>query len=131
MAVTRSALQARTDGGWEIAADWLAADATVSTQAAIDSFADYGNTYRSLMFIFKVTGAKPATFVVDQSEDGTTLEDKSGGAGVEDTPCSAGMQRSVIVHEIPSLGWRVSAYSSDPGNPSTTVNRRVLGRRSR
>ncbi len=117
---------------WVVIADWLLADVTVSTIAALDaSFVDYGNKYGDLMFVFKVTGGHAAAFQIDHTEDvnAVYIEDLQSGSAIIEVPCAAGKQATRRIMDIGELGWRVSAYSSEGGNPSTTVNRRILGRR--
>lgn len=117
---------------WEIIKDWLLADVSVSTLAALDAnFEDLGNKYKDLEFVFRVTGGHAAAFQIDHTEDknGVYVEDLQSGAAILEVPCAAGKQATRRIMDIGELGWRVSAYSSEGGNPATTVNRRVLGRR--
>jgi hypothetical protein len=117
---------------WEIIKDWFAQDVTVSTLAAMDaSFQDLGNDFADLLFVFRTTGAHAATFQIDYTEDplGIYVEDIGSRAAVPPVDCAAGKQASARLMDVAELGWRVSAFSSEPGNPATTVNRRILGRR--
>jgi hypothetical protein len=117
---------------WAIVADWLPADVSVTTLAALDaSFSDLGNSYKDLLFVFRVSGAHAAQFVIDVTEDpsGAVVEDRASNQAIPEVPCSAGKQASWPIKDVSALGWRVSAYSSENGAPATTVNRRILGRR--
>lgn len=117
---------------WEIISDWRLADVAVSTIAAVDAaFADFGNRYKDLCYVVRVTGVHAANFQLDHTEDpaGVVVEDLNSGAATREVPCAAGKQATIRLMDIGELGWRLSAYSSEGGNPSTTVNRRILGRR--
>jgi hypothetical protein len=120
--------------GWEIIKEWLANPVSVSTIATIDpSFEDFGNLFKDLMFVFWVPGTHAATFQIDHTEDpaGVFVEDASSSSpgAIPPIDCPAGKQASRRFMDISELGWRVSAFSSENGNPFTTVNRRILGRR--
>lgn len=125
-------LQGYGRDNWGTVKDFDAEPTAVSTLAQVypegGGWADLGNEARDVTFVFDVAGDNPAAFLIETSEGGTRPNHDEVPILVE---VPSGRERLRRFDDISELKWRVSAYSSDPGNPATTVNVKVLRRKRR
>lgn len=125
-------LQGYGHDNWGTVKDFDAEPVAVSTLAQIypegGGWAEIGDEARDLQFVCDVPGDNPAAFLIETSEGGTRPNHDEVPLLVE---VPAGRERLRRFDDIAELKWRVSAYSSDPGNPATAVNLKILRRKRR